>query len=103
LQRRWKLWGKAISNFKRAANASVALNDIAKSVDAITEMNMQIATVVAQQSTVSDDITRSINSIRDTTDQNAHSAEENFRSATSVTELSRALSDLAGQFWGKRR
>lgn len=65
-------------------------------------MNTQIAAAVEQQSAVSEDINRGITNIRDTTDMNVQSGQENYKSAASVAELSKDLSELARQFWEKR-
>ena len=93
---------QAHSSVSHAQQASTALTGIGRQVNEITEMNTQIAAAVEQQSAVSEDINRGITNIRDTTDMNVQSGQENYKSAASVAELSKDLSELARQFWEKR-
>lgn len=93
---------QAHSSVSRAQEAATALSGIGLRVNEITDMNTQIATAVEQQSAVSEDISRSITNIRDTTDINVQTGQGNYESAASVARLSTALSELARQFWEKR-
>ncbi|MDT8429621.1 MAG: PAS domain-containing methyl-accepting chemotaxis protein [Pseudomonadales bacterium] len=90
----------SVSHAQQAANA---LADIGKRVNEITDMNMQIATAVEQQSIVSESINRSIVSIQDATSQNVESGLSNRISAQEVAQLTTALHELAEQFWAKQR
>lgn len=86
----------------RAEEASKALDDISLRVNAITDMNAQIAAAVEQQGAVSESINRSISNIRDAADTNVKTGHNNWSSAASVSQLSIALSELAGEFWERR-
>ena len=90
----------SVSNAQEAANA---LNGIGLRVNEITEMNTQIATAVEQQGAVSEDINRSINSIKVTANTSVRTVQKNYESAEAVNRLSAAMSELAQQFWEKRR
>jgi methyl-accepting chemotaxis protein/aerotaxis receptor len=87
---------------KNAQEAATALNDIGLRVNEITEMNTQIATAVEQQGAVSEDINRSINSIRDAADISVRTVQKNYESAEAVNRLSAAMNELAQQFWDRR-
>ena len=93
---------QALSSVSHAQDAATALNGIGLRVNEITNMNAQIAAAVEQQGGVSEDINRSINSIRDTANVNVQTGQSNFESAAAVARLSSVLSELAKQFWEKR-
>ncbi|WP_416350736.1 methyl-accepting chemotaxis protein [Pseudomonas sp. CCI1.2] len=93
---------QAHSSVSHAQDAATALNGIGKRVNEITDMNAQIAAAVEQQGGVSEDINRSINSIRDTANANVQTVLSNFESAAAVAQLSSTMSELAKQFWEKR-
>lgn len=93
---------QAHSSVSNAQQAATALNGIGLRVNEITEMNAQIATAVEEQGAVSEDINRSINSIRDTAEANVQTVQKNYESAAAVDRLSTALNGLARQFWDKR-
>mgnify|MGYP006314519447 FL=1 len=90
----------SVDNAQQAAHA---LAGIGHRVNEITEKNVQIACAVEQQGAVSEDINRSISSIRDAADSNLTSAKSNYTSACQVVQLTTALRKLALQFWEKRR
>jgi aerotaxis receptor len=93
---------KANNSVSQAQQAAEVLQDIGLRVNEITEMNMQIAAAVEQQGAVSEDINRSITSIRDTADANASISKENRHSVREVCNLTSALDELAQQFWSRR-
>lgn len=72
---------QAQSSVSHAQQAATALRDIGQRVNEITEMNMQIASAVEQQGTVSENINRSISSIREATDSNVRTGHNNRKSA----------------------
>jgi aerotaxis receptor len=88
---------------EHAQDAAAALQGISRRVNEITEMNAQMATAVEQQGAVSEDINRSISTIRDAADANVQTFAGNFQRAASVAKLSKALRELAQQFWEKRQ
>jgi methyl-accepting chemotaxis protein/aerotaxis receptor len=94
---------QAHSSVNEAQQAAIALSDIGKRVNEITEKNAQIACAVEQQGMVSEDINRSIISIRDDADSNVISSKNNYDSACQLVQLATTLRKLALQFWEKRR
>ena len=87
----------------QAHQAAQALTGIAERVSQISEMNIQIASAVEQQSAVGDDIQRNLQGIRaaceDTTRTSAHS----HSSAEQLAGLAERLQLLAEQFWSQRQ
>lgn len=90
---------QAQSSVSHAQHAASALAGIGQRVNEITEMNTQIAAAVEQQGAVSENINRSISSIRDAADANVSTGQNNRKSANEVARLTTALHELAQQFW----
>jgi methyl-accepting chemotaxis protein/aerotaxis receptor len=88
---------------EQAQQAADALTGIGQRVNEITDMNMQIAGAVEEQSMVSEEINRSIVRIQDTSEENVHSSQANRSRAHDVSQLTGSLHDLAAQFWAKQR
>ena len=86
-----------------AQQAADALAGIGQRVNEITDMNIQIAGAVEEQSMVSEDINRSIVSIQEASEKCVSSGMGNWDSANQVAHLTDALNGLAEQFWVKRR
>lgn len=86
----------------QAQQAADALAGIGQRVNEITDMNMQIAGAVEEQSMVSEEINRSIVRIQDTSEKNVHSGQTNRSRADDVSQLTGSLHELAEQFWAKR-
>lgn len=87
----------------QAQQAAEALTGIGQRVNEITDMNMQIAGAVEEQSMVSEEINRSIVRIQDTSEKNVQSGQTNRSRAHDVSQLTGSLHELAVQFWAKRR
>ncbi|WP_372241930.1 methyl-accepting chemotaxis protein [Pseudomonas sp. C2B4] len=94
---------QAQSSVSYAQQAANALAGIGQRVSEITRMNTQIAAAVVQQGAVSENIHRSIGSIRDAADSNVSTGQNNRKSASEVARLTTALHNLAQQFWAKPR
>ncbi|MCG5514027.1 PAS domain-containing methyl-accepting chemotaxis protein [Ectothiorhodospira shaposhnikovii] len=85
----------------QAEEAAESLEAITRSVGAITEMSIQIATAVDQQSAVSEDINRSVTNIRHSAEENADAILKIEQAAGELADLSRHLELLAMQFWDR--
>ncbi|SEQ05971.1 aerotaxis receptor [Ectothiorhodospira magna] len=85
----------------QAEEAAESLESITRSVGAITEMSIQIATAVNQQSTVSEDINRSVTQIRHSSEDNADAILKIEQAAGELAKLSQHLELLAQQFWDR--
>ncbi|TDO98985.1 methyl-accepting chemotaxis protein [Marinomonas balearica] len=94
---------QALESVEHAKQAAQSFDGIGERVNKITEMSVQMATAVDQQSSVSDEINRSISNIRTAANTNVKNGQTNVKSAGSVSELSSSLSELAQQFWDKKR
>ncbi len=87
---------------EQAQQAASALADIGQRVNEITDMNMQIAGAVEEQSMVSEEINRSIVRIQNTSEKNVDSSKTNRSRAHDVSQLTGSLHELAAQFWAGR-
>ncbi|MBK1674161.1 chemotaxis protein [Ectothiorhodospira shaposhnikovii] len=85
----------------QAGEAGGSLEAITRSVGAISEMSVQIAAAVDQQSAVSEQINRSVTSIRHSSEDNAEAILRIEQSATALAELAHNLELLAVQFWDR--
>ena len=93
---------QAHASVAQAQQAALALAGISQRVNEITAMNTHIATAAEQQGSVSQDINRSIASIRQAADQNVATGQKNRDHASQVAQLTEKLHELARQFWAKR-
>ncbi|WP_439889432.1 methyl-accepting chemotaxis protein [Pseudomonas sp. MBLB4123] len=94
---------QAQASVAQARQAAVALQEINQRVGRISEMNLQIAAAVEQQSAVGDDIQRNLCGIRQAGDSNVVASRQSRTSADQVAALAERLQGLAEQFWGRRR
>ncbi|MEH6824477.1 MAG: hypothetical protein V7629_11260 [Motiliproteus sp.] len=74
---------------EQATHAAEALEIITTAITTINDMNTQIASASEEQSAVSEEVNRSINSI-------SEAVEENFERGRHTATGSRELADLAG-------
>lgn len=88
----------ADSTLESADDAGEAISAINNAVDSIQQMNQQIAAAALQQSTVAEQINRSIFSIRDIADQSATASEETATASADLSRLGTELQQLAAQF-----
>ncbi|MCX5509256.1 methyl-accepting chemotaxis protein [Pseudomonas sp. BJa3] len=75
-----------------------ALGSIAAAVSLIQQMNQQIAAAAEQQSSVAEEISRSVTQIRGSADQAALAMEDNARSSVELAQLGNDLKGMVGHF-----
>ncbi|MEE1888752.1 methyl-accepting chemotaxis protein [Pseudomonas sp. 137P] len=75
-----------------------ALGSIAAAVSLIQQMNQQIAAAAEQQSSVAEEISRSVTQIRGSADQAALAMEDNARSSVELAQLGIDLKSMVGHF-----
>lgn len=83
---------------EKANMAGEALNEIVLSVDNISNMNTQIATAAEEQSSVAEDINRSIIAISDIAQTSTMAAQELTSSVEELTSLSESMREQVSQF-----
>ena len=81
-----------------ALQTESALGSIAAAVSLIQQMNQQIAAAAEQQSSVAEEITRSVTQIRGSADQAALAMEGNARSSIELARLGDDLKGMVGHF-----
>ncbi|WP_425274849.1 methyl-accepting chemotaxis protein [Pseudomonas aegrilactucae] len=86
----------------QAQLASSALDGISQRVNQISEMSLQIAAAVEQQSLVSEDINRNIISIRQASEHSVLAGQQGHATASDVAGLAEDLRRLAEEFWQRR-
>ncbi|GAB0154437.1 methyl-accepting chemotaxis protein [Marinobacterium sp. BA1] len=82
--------------------AATALSAIVNLFDEISQMNLQIASAVDQQSQAADEINRNILLIRDASEGSLDSMEHSASAGHSLHGMASAFSQLADQFWAKK-
>ncbi|HDS1680476.1 TPA: HAMP domain-containing protein [Pseudomonas putida] len=75
-----------------------ALGSIAVAVSLIQQMNQQIAAAAEQQSSVAEEISRSVTQIRGSADQAALAMQDNARSSIELAQLGSDLKGMVGHF-----
>ncbi|HEX5841953.1 MAG TPA: PAS domain-containing methyl-accepting chemotaxis protein [Pseudomonas sp.] len=88
---------------EQALLAAQALDGINQRVGEISDMSVQIAAAVEQQSAVGDSIQRNLDGIRQASDGNVLASDQSRNAADHVAGLAERLQLLAEQFWGERR
>ncbi|WP_442962673.1 methyl-accepting chemotaxis protein [Pseudomonas sp. AM14(2022)] len=91
------------NSVEQAQRAARALDGISERVEQITEMSLQIAAAVEQQSAVSEDINRNIVSIRTASELTVDEGRQSQRNSEDVAGLAGDLRLLAREFWGRRQ
>jgi len=94
---------QAMQSVEQAAQAACSLQGINSRVNEISEMSIQIAAAVEQQSAVSENINQNIVSIRGGSDQHVASGLRSRQSASGVAQLADSMEMLVQQFWTRRR
>ncbi|HEY1029314.1 MAG TPA: PAS domain-containing methyl-accepting chemotaxis protein [Pseudomonas sp.] len=87
----------------QAQEAAEALGGITRRVSQISDMNLQIASAVEQQSVVGDDIQRNLHGIRQACESTAEASARSHGSAEQLADLAARLQLLAEQFWSQRQ
>lgn len=86
------------STVELTRRAGDALSVIARTVSTIQSMNQQIAAAAEQQSAVTEEINRSVVSVRDISLQTATASDETARASTELAQLGNALQQQIGRF-----
>ncbi|WP_408003805.1 methyl-accepting chemotaxis protein [Pseudomonas triticifolii] len=81
-----------------ALQTESALGSIADAVSMIQQMNQQIAAAAEQQSSVAEEINRSVTSIRASADQSALAMQGNTASSIELASLGNELKGMVGHF-----
>lgn len=81
-----------------ALETESALGSIATAVSLIQQMNQQIAAAAEEQSSVAEEINRSVTSIRASADQSALSMQGNAASSIQLAQLGAELKGMVGHF-----
>jgi aerotaxis receptor len=92
---------QAGASVEQALQATQALGGINQRVGQISDMSIQIAAAVEQQSAVGDDIQRNLCGIRQANDHNVMASDQSRSSAEHVAGLAERLQLLVEQFWGR--
>ncbi|WP_371927837.1 methyl-accepting chemotaxis protein [Pseudomonas sp. SJZ080] len=91
------------NSVEQARRAADALDAISRRVNQITEMSLQIASAVEEQSTVSEDINRNISRIRSSCEVTVSEGRQSQANSEDVAGLAGDLRQLAQEFWRERR
>jgi methyl-accepting chemotaxis protein len=86
------------SSVELSRRAGDALGHITRTVSTIQTMNQQIAAAGEEQSSVAEQINRSVLSVRDVSEQTAASSEETAASSIELARLGVQLQELVGKF-----
>ncbi|MFD2641169.1 methyl-accepting chemotaxis protein [Pseudomonas japonica] len=81
-----------------ALQTESALGSIASAVSLIQQMNQQIAAAAEQQSSVAEEISRSVTQIRSSADQSAMAMRGNASSSIELAQLGAELKGMVGHF-----
>ncbi|ENM5833401.1 chemotaxis protein [Vibrio metoecus] len=86
------------SSVQESENAASALALIVDALESVSSMSHQIATAAAEQTQVSDDISRRINMIEESGTKLSHVVTESHNSTQTLTKLARELEQWAAHF-----
>ena len=86
------------SSVKLTRRAGTSLSSITQTVSSIQAMNQQIAAAAEQQSSVAEEISRSIISVRDISEQTASASEETAASSVELARLGNQLQTMVSRF-----
>ena len=86
------------SSVSLTRKAGTSLESITQTVSNIQAMNQQIAAAAEQQSSVADEISRSIMSVRDVSEQTAEASEETAASSVELARLGGQLQTMVSHF-----
>ncbi|MCW8277420.1 methyl-accepting chemotaxis protein [Pseudomonas sp. PCH199] len=94
---------KAEASVEQALFAARALDEITQRVGEISDMSVQIAAAVEEQSAVGDSIQCNLNGISQATHSNVLASSQSRTTAAHVAKLAERLQLLSAQFWGRQR
>ena len=89
---------QAMVTVEQAESAGQSLDAITKAVDAINEMNSQIAAEAEQQTVVVDEISRNVSNIARVTEDTAQAADTTTDTSNNLSGLALTLQQHVGQF-----
>lgn len=89
---------KTQTTVESAYRAESALDSVGKAIDAINDMNSQIAVASEQQSQVAEEINKNINTIATLSDENRHSSEHILELSNTVKNVGMSLQSYADRF-----
>ena len=92
---------KAETSVEQAQFAARALDGITQRVGEISDMSVQIAAAVEEQSSVGDSIQCNLTGISQATQSNVLAGNQSRTTAAHVAQLAERLQLLAAQFWGR--
>lgn len=90
--------GHAVSSVEQAVSANEVLAAITAAVDQISVMNTQIATAAEEQTSVAEEINRSVINISNIADTTAEGALRSTQSSSQVSQLAHELQDITSHF-----
>jgi aerotaxis receptor len=93
---------QTLSCVKLAEQALQAFSEIRYQISSLTDMNIQIAAAVEEQSVVCDGINIGTRTIKDAANTNVSLGEVNLKQVNQADGLAKDLYELALQFWAKR-
>jgi methyl-accepting chemotaxis protein len=88
----------ATASVELASRAGASLDGITKAIGSITDMTIQIANAVEEQSTVAEEMNRKIITISNVANETAAGADETATESEQLAMLSRELEDIVRQF-----
>lgn len=80
----------------------VAFEHILQTIENINDMTRQIASAVEEQSAVSEEINKSIHTIRDSSDRNYKEADNTASISDHMKQAIMSFNELTSQFWAKQ-
>lgn len=88
---------------ERVAEAGQSLTAITKSVATIDEMISQIAVAATEQSAVSEEVNQRLMAIRGISESGVQDVARSSESSKKVNQMANGLSEVATQFWDRKR
>lgn len=94
---------KAEECVSEADKAASSLDEITQAISSINDMNVQIATAVEEQNAVTQDVNKSIVTIRELSEATLTGISASQSSSDEMNQQSTAMNKLVEQFWAKRK